>query len=173
MVWNLSLSKMILVLGKARSHRAPNLGCRETELPRSFHVFPKISAGDLMQEGAHCHDEAANQSPVAHSWGLWIIQMVSTEDYLSLTQNLVQICCSTCSVTLNVTATKNTCSLNGVYHPQLTSTVKLSLFTHVHSSPLSLAARLYQCHANHSLYINIGWTFSRPRIYNGTLLRHK
>ena len=32
--------------------------------------------------------------------------------------------------------------------PPLTSTVKLSLFTHVHSSPLSLAARLHQCHTN-------------------------
>ena len=40
----------------------------------------------------------------------------------------------------------------------LTSTVKSSLFTHAHSSPLSLAARLQQCHANHSGYINNGWT---------------
>ena len=29
--------------------------------------------------------------------------------------------------------------------PPLTSTVKLSLFTHAHSSPLFLAARLHQC----------------------------
>ena len=43
--------------------------------------------------------------------------------------------------------------------PPLTSTVKLSLFTHAHSSPLSLAARLHQCRANCS-YINNGWTFS-------------
>ena len=32
----------------------------------------------------------------------------------------------------------------------LTSTVKSSLFTHAHSSPLSLAVRLHPCHANHS-----------------------
>ena len=44
--------------------------------------------------------------------------------------------------------------------PPLTSTVKSSLFTHVHSSPLSLAARLHQCRTNHSCYINNGWTFS-------------
>ncbi|KAF6094688.1 hypothetical protein HJG60_011798 [Phyllostomus discolor] len=44
--------------------------------------------------------------------------------------------------------------------PPLTSTVKSSLFTHVHSSPLSLAARLHQCHANHSRYVNNGWTIS-------------
>ena len=43
----------------------------------------------------------------------------------------------------------------------LTSTVKLSLFTHAHSSPLSLAARLHQCCSNHSRYINNSWTFSR------------
>ena len=48
--------------------------------------------------------------------------------------------------------------------PPLTSTVKLSLFTHVHFSPLSLAARLHQCCANHFHYINNVWTFSRPRV---------
>ena len=42
----------------------------------------------------------------------------------------------------------------------LTHTVKSSLFTHVHSSPLSLAARLHWCHANISHYINNGWTSS-------------
>ena len=45
----------------------------------------------------------------------------------------------------------------------LTSTVKSSLFTHVHSSPLSLAARLHGCHRNHC-YINNGWTFSKQTV---------
>ena len=40
----------------------------------------------------------------------------------------------------------------------LTSTVKSSLFTHIHSSLLSLAARLHWC-ASHTWYINSGWTF--------------
>ena len=44
--------------------------------------------------------------------------------------------------------------------PPLTNIVKSSLFTHAHSSPFSLAARLYQCRANCSCYINNGWTFS-------------
>ena len=44
--------------------------------------------------------------------------------------------------------------------PPLTSAVKLSLFRQVHSSPLSLAARLHWCCANSSYYINNGWTFS-------------
>ena len=47
----------------------------------------------------------------------------------------------------------------------LTIIVKSSLFTHTHSSPLSWVARLHQCHANHSCYINNGWTFSRQTLY--------
>ena len=43
--------------------------------------------------------------------------------------------------------------------PPLTSAVKSSLFTHTHSSPLSLAARLHQCCANHPCYINNAWIF--------------
>ena len=49
--------------------------------------------------------------------------------------------------------------------PPLTSTVKSSFFTHGHSIPLSLAARLHWCHANHSCYINNGWTFSGQTSY--------
>ena len=43
--------------------------------------------------------------------------------------------------------------------PPLVSTVKLSLFTLVHSSSVSLAARLPQCHVNDFHYINNGWVF--------------
>ena len=70
-----SLSKVILVLGKARSLRAPNLGCREAESPGCFNGLPKISAGDVMHERAHCRDEAANhQLPIAAAF--WIIHIV-------------------------------------------------------------------------------------------------
>ena len=48
----------------------------------------------------------------------------------------------------------------------LTSTVKSSLFMHVHSSLLSLAARLHRCHENHSHYINNSLTFSGQTSYN-------
>ena len=41
----------------------------------------------------------------------------------------------------------------------LTSTVKSSLLTHAHSSPLSLAARLYWCCANHSLIFTMAGLF--------------
>ena len=49
--------------------------------------------------------------------------------------------------------------------PSLTSTVKWSLFRHVHSGPPSLAARLLRCCANRSCYINNGCTFSRQTLY--------
>ena len=49
--------------------------------------------------------------------------------------------------------------------PPLTSTMKLSLFTHTNSSPLSLAARLHQCHSNYSHYLNNGWTSPRKYIF--------
>ena len=49
--------------------------------------------------------------------------------------------------------------------PPLTHTVKSSLFMHVHSSPLSLAARLHRCHANCSHHVNNGWTFSGQTSY--------
>ena len=56
---------MILVLGKARCYRAPNLGCRGAESAGRFDVLPKNS-GDMMHEQACYRDEAANhQLPIA------------------------------------------------------------------------------------------------------------
>ena len=105
---------MTLVLGKARSHRAPNLGCSGAESPGLFDVSPKISEWDMMHEWAHWCDEAANhQLPVAEAF--WIIWIVSLEERPSLTQNLMQISCSIHSVILNALATQYTCSLNSVY----------------------------------------------------------
>ena len=89
-----SLSKVILVWGKARSHRAPILGCRGAESPGWFDVSPKMSVQDMMHEWVRCHDEAANhQLPIAEAF--WIIQIVSKEECLSLIQDLMQIYCST------------------------------------------------------------------------------
>ena len=111
-----SLTKVILVWRKVRSHRAPNLGCRGAESPGWFHVLPKNFAQDTMREWARCRDEAAHhQLPITAAF--WIIQIVSAEECSSLTQNSMQICCSTCSVILDATATQYTCSLNGVYRP--------------------------------------------------------
>ena len=54
------LSKVISVLGKATSRRAPNLGGRGAESPGLFDVSPKNSARDMMCEQAHCHHEVAD-----------------------------------------------------------------------------------------------------------------
>ena len=57
-----------------------------------------------MHEQAHCCDEAANhQLPIATAF--WIVQIVSVEEGSSLTQNLMQIHCSTHLVILNAMAT--------------------------------------------------------------------
>ena len=43
--------------------------------------------------------------PIAAAfWIFWIIRIASMEECSSLMQNLMQICCSTCSIILNVTA---------------------------------------------------------------------
>ena len=141
-------------------HQILALGAAES--PGWFDVSTKYSTGDRMHKRAHCHDTAANhQLPTAAAF--WIIPIVSTE-CSSVMWNLMQICCSTCSVILNVMTTQYICSLNGIYHA-LTSTVKSSLLTHVHSSPLSSMARLPQCFTNWSCYINNSWTFSRQTLY--------
>ena len=70
---------------------------------------------------------------------------------------LMQIRC----IILNVTATQSTFSLNSIYCPQWLLVQWSRHHSHMQTtSPLSLAARLHRCHANHSHYINNGWTFS-------------
>ena len=110
------LSKVILVLGKNRNRRMPNWGYREAESPGWIDTLPKkkTSSWDMMHEQVHCCNEAANhQLPIAVAF--WIIPVVSMREWSSLTQNLMQICCSTHSVIAIVTRYR--CSLDGVYHP--------------------------------------------------------
>ena len=106
---------MILVLGKARSHRAPNLGCRGPESPGRFDVLPKPLQETWCMSGRIVVMKL--QSPFACSCSLLNHLNSFVEECSSLTQNLMQVRGSTCSVTLNVTATQYTCSLNGFYHP--------------------------------------------------------
>ena len=124
-----SLSKVILVLRKARSHRVPSLGQYGAESPGWFEVSSKNSAQDVMHEWVFCHDEAANhQLPTAAAF--WIISVVSTEQCSSLMQNRMQILCFSRSVILNVMATQYTCSLNGIYNPHWL--VQWSRCSHMH-----------------------------------------
>ena len=150
-----SLSKVIWVLGKARSHRTPNLGCRGAESPGWLDVSPKNSAGDVMHERARCCDEPANH-PLPTAVAFWIIWIVSSEKCSRLMQIVWR------SVALHIShfeCDSHTVRMLTQQHlpPPLTSTVKLSLFTHVHSSPLSLAARWHRCCINCSCYISNGW----------------
>ena len=86
-----------------------------------------------------CHTFICTALTASFPKAFWVIWIVSTEECSSLTQNLMQICCSTCSVILNI---RTVCMLTqGLLPPPLTSTVKPSLFIHVYFSLLSLADR--------------------------------
>ena len=69
-----------------------------------------------MRDWVHCDEVANHQLPIAAAF--WIIWIVSVEECSNLMQNLIQIRCSTCSVILNATATRYTCSVNRVYRPR-------------------------------------------------------
>ena len=89
-----SISKVIFVWGTDRSCRTTILGYRGSESPGRFDVSPKYSAWAVIHERVRCHDEAANhQLPITVAF--WIIWIVSTEECSRLTQNLMQIHCST------------------------------------------------------------------------------
>ena len=149
---------VIVVLGKATSHRVPKLDSNGAKSPGWFDVLPRISARDVRHDQMHSHSEAANhQLPRAADFQ--IIRILSTEECSSFTQNLMQI---RCSILSHFEFDGHTVHMFTQWHllPLLTSTVKSSLFMHAHSSPLSLDARLHRCHANHSHYTKSSWAFS-------------
>ena len=153
-----SLLKVMLVLGKARSYRVPNLGCRGLN-----HL------GDLIFHQKFCTrcDSWVGtlswwscQSPVAHSFsllkhpssfhgGVFKLNVKFDPDWLLY--SLRHFECNSHTVHMFI---------QSLLPPPLISTVKSSLFTHVHSSPLSLATSFHWCRANRSHYINNGWIFS-------------
>ena len=155
-----SLSKVILVLGKDRSCRAPDLGCRGTESPGWFDVSPKklcmrcdAWVGALWWWSC--------QSWVAHRCSLMNHQNSFCRGMFKLNEKSDA---DSLLYSLSYFEYKDhTVHMHTQWHlpAPLTSTLKSSLLTHAHSSPLSLAARLHGCHANHSRYINNGWNFSR------------
>ena len=120
-----SLSKVILVLGKARSHRAPNVDYRRPEPPGCFDVLPKISA-----------------QGVAHSCRLLSHQnsfhgvMFKLNAQLDADLLLYSLSCFECDGHTVFMLTQ-WCLLS-----LLTSTVRSS-FMHTPSRPLSWAARLH------------------------------
>ena len=131
---------MILVFGKAKSCRVPNLGCRRLKSPRRFGTLPKNSAQDVIHEQAHCCDEAANhQLPIAIDLlnhpnsshrGIFKLNAKSDADLLLY----LHFECDSHTVHMLT---------QGGLLPPLTNTVKSSLFIHACSNPLSLAATLH------------------------------
>ena len=116
MVWTLFPFKGDCSFGKSQKFQGAKSGCRGAESPGWFVVLPKTYAWDVKHEQVPCNDEAANhQLPIATAF--WVIWIVSVEECSSLMQNLMQICCGTHSVILNVTATQYTCSLNTISCP--------------------------------------------------------
>ena len=129
---------MTLLLGKARSRRASNLGCSREESPGWF---------DVSQKTLHemwCTGNAllwwSCQSSVAHRYsllnhensfcgGMFKLNAKSDEDLLL--SSLSHFECDSHTVRMLT---------QWSLLPPLTSTVKSSLFTHVHSNPFSLAA---------------------------------
>ena len=112
----------------------------------------------MTHEQVRCFDEAANhQLPVAG--GFWIIRIVSGEECSSLMQNWCRFVALLAQSFWMWQPHRHMLTQKHL-PPPLTSTGKSSLFTHTHSSPLSLAARLHWCWANHSHYFNNGWNFS-------------
>ena len=124
-----SLSKVISVLGKARSHTAPNLGSSGAESPEWFDVSPE----NCMR---------------CDTW----------TDMLLWWSCVISCWCEKCKFDTDSSLyllSHFECDGHTVHMltqwflpPPLTSTVKSSLFTHAYSSPLSLTARLHWCHTN-------------------------
>ena len=83
-----TISKVIWVFTKARSCRAPNLGCSGVESSGWFDVSPQNSAWDVMHEQVHCRDEGAyHQVPIVVAF--CIIWIVFTLECSSLKQHLM------------------------------------------------------------------------------------
>ena len=152
----------------------PNLGYSGAESPGWFDVSPKNSAG-LPQCGSLSTDSQLSLKCLCHTFicteliasplkAFWIIWIVFTEECSGLMQNLMQTV-ALLAQSFWMRRPHSTHAHSTVSPSPLTSTVKLYLFTHVPSSPLSLASRLHWCHANHSHYIKNGWTFSRQTSY--------
>ena len=168
MVWNLFLSKVILVWGKARSRRAPNLDCRGAESPGWSDVLPKNSAWDVMHERAHCSplwSWWSCQSPVAHSCSLLnhpnsfhigMFRLNTKFDVDLLLYSLSHFECDNHTVHMLT---------RQCLPPPLTSTVKSSLLTRAFQSTL-LGCPVNQCRPNHPGYINNGCTFSGQTSYH-------
>ena len=127
---------VVLILGKARSCRVPSLGCSRGWVTWVIWCFTKnlrTRQGALLWWSC--------QSPVAHRSRLLIHANSFYRGMFKLNAKF-NADSLLYSVIFNVTATQYPCSLNSVYCPLLTSTVKSSLFTHAHPQYLLLGSQV-------------------------------
>ena len=181
MTWNLFPFKDDFGFGKVQKLQGAKSGLQRGWITWMIWCFTKNSAWDMRYEQAHSRDEAAShQLPIAPAfWITWIVYTVEC---------LIQCLCSSNALfklnekfdadPLLYSLSHFECDCHTVHMlsqqclpPPLTSTVKSYLFTHAHSSPLSLAARLHWCSANCFHYINNGWPFSGQASHRQTLGR--
>ena len=126
-------------------------------------MFLQKPAWDMMHGRACCHDEATNYQLLPMAVAFWIIRMVSTEEV----QAEHKMWCRFVPLLAQsfwMWWPHSTHAHQQCLPPPLTTTVKSSLFTHVHSSSLSFSAKLRRCGTNCSHYINNGWTFSKQTL---------
>ena len=158
MVWNLFPFKGDFSFGK--SHRAPYLGCLLRGwvtwviwcFTKKLFMGCDAWAGTLLWfscQSPFVHNCSLLNHPNSFHGGMFKLNTRFDADLLYLLSHFE---CDTHTVHM---LTQQCLPL------PLTSTVTSSLFTHAHSSPLALAARLHQCHSNRSCYVNYGWIFSR------------
>ena len=147
-----------LVLGKARSLRAPNLGYRGLSHLGDL-MFHKKTLHRMWCVSGHI---AMIKLPITgcHSCGL-------LNNLNSFCRGMFKLNAKFDADLLLYLLSHFECDGHTVHMPiqwclpsPLTSTVKLSLFIHAQSSPHCLAARLQGCDTNRCHYINNGWTFS-------------
>ena len=98
-----SFSKVILVLGKVRSHRVPNLGCSKAESPGVLMFHQKLCR--RCDTWVCALSWWSCQSAVAHSCGLQNHSNSFHGGMSKFNANLMQICCSMCSVIFNMIVT--------------------------------------------------------------------
>ena len=148
-----SLSKVILLLGKSRSHMAPSLGYRG--LSHLGHLrFWQKNSGDVMHEQECCCDE------VAHSCGHLNHLNSFCRGLLKLNAKF-DVDLLLCSLShFECEAMQYVFSLNGIYCP-------LWLIQWSHGcSCMWILVHSPWCPTKRSHYINNGWTFSYQTIYS-------